>query len=237
MRGIYLTATWALLALVCCCSATQLADPGVASAAQRANAHKRAVASSRPPRRASQRVRQLLTSDKRAAKSGGPHARASYFDATGRVDSLAYCYYTGGLQQLDGSGGITESAKTWHASTGEPARVLPTIAGEQQVAVQIKIISNTGALLGYTNWNWATVDSVGYFKQFYSFSADTSYSFVDATTGKLRKHLDVFSTPSAGTGVRFTMGVAWYTNGYLSRSTSSAVPWASGNVGAPCWQL
>jgi hypothetical protein len=166
----------------------------------------------------------------------GPKAQLQYMDPSGRVDSLAYCTYTGGLQQMTPGGGITETPRVYHASTGNPYRVIPTIAGEQLIAFRINVVSNSGYYLDRSHWYWAVATNpAGYFKEYYSYDAGMSYMFVDSTTGAIAKRVDTNWTPSAGAGVRFTMDVAWYTNGNVSRQTSLGIPWTTGNVGASCW--
>jgi len=113
-------------------------------------------------------------------------------------------------------------------------RIIPTIAGNQLIAFRINTLAN-GGLLQQTHWYWATATSpAGYFADYYS-SDVGAWQFQDATTGQHLKRVDVGPLqPNRGWGIRFTMDVAWYTNGVVTRQTSLGVPWTTGNVGAYC---
>jgi hypothetical protein len=210
------------VALACSVTAAGAFAGSAAAAVQSAPVAHPDASSLRAPAAAPARVARLLK------LRGAGHralARASYLDPTGMVDTTAYCNSSGGLQQMNPDGSISTAPTTWHATTGEPSRVLPTINGYQAVAVRLNVVGSNGSYLARGHWFFASVDSVGYFREFWSGSM--RYSFVDATTGQLWSHLEANSTPASGTGVRFTVDVAWYVNNAVARMQSVAVPYPS----------
>lgn len=146
-------------------------------------------------------------------------------DPSGRVDSQAFCRYVPGLLQMTPTGGFVNQPGYWQASTAHPYRVMPTVTGNQLVAFRITALSPNGSVPARTHWYWATATNpAGFFVQYYSNDIGGWY-FQDATTGARLKRVDLGFYQGTGAGVRFTMDVAWYTNGALSRTTAINVPW------------
>jgi hypothetical protein len=156
-------------------------------------------------------------------------ARASFFDSSYSVDSLAYCASAGGLPQFTPGGGISTGPAEYTASSSNPYAVRPSIGGNQWIAFNLVIQRSNGAV-GESGWYWGyALHPEGLFQQFYD---SGSWRFQNVKTGQRLQSVTAWDKPPSGLGDRFIMHVAWYVGNTLVKTKSVYVPWTNGQPGS-----